>query len=69
MVLPDFIICGAIKGGTTTLSAYLRQHPEVFMIPREVHFFSSKYSFGLKWYESRFQGYTNQKIFGEKSTN
>jgi len=67
MVLPDFIICGAIKGGTTTLSAYLRQHPEVFMIPREVHFFSIKYSFGLKWYESRFQGYTNQKIFGEKS--
>lgn len=29
--LPNFIIGGALKGGTTSLYYFLRQHPEVFM--------------------------------------
>jgi len=29
--LPNFIIAGALKGGTTSLYYFLRQHPEVFM--------------------------------------
>ena len=29
--LPDFIIGGAIKGGTTSLNYYLKQHPDVYM--------------------------------------
>lgn len=31
MRLPDFIIGGAIKGGTTSFNYYLKQHPQVFM--------------------------------------
>lgn len=31
LTLPNFIIGGAIKGGTTSLNNYLKQHPEVFM--------------------------------------
>lgn len=31
MRLPDFIIGGAIKGGTTSLNYYLKQHPDVYM--------------------------------------
>mgnify|MGYP001214342468 CR=1 FL=1 len=31
MRLPNFIIGGAIKGGTTSLNYYLKQHPDVFM--------------------------------------
>jgi len=38
---PDFFIVGAAKAGTTSLYAYMRQHPEVFMPDlKEPHFFS-----------------------------
>jgi len=38
-LLPDFIICGAMKTGTTTLHDMLNKHPGVFIPEREVHFF------------------------------
>lgn len=39
--LPNFLIIGAAKAGTTSLYYYLRQHPEVYMSPlKEPHFFS-----------------------------
>lgn len=31
IALPNFLIVGAAKSGTTSLYAYLRQHPDVFM--------------------------------------
>lgn len=37
--VPDFIICGAMKCGTTTLHAILNQHPDVFIPSKEVNFF------------------------------
>jgi len=37
--LPDFIIGGAMKSGTSTLHAILNEHPDVFIPEREVHFF------------------------------
>lgn len=38
--LPSFIIVGAPRSGTTSLYAYLRQHPEVYMSPlKETNFF------------------------------
>lgn len=33
MTLPDFLVIGVAKGGTSSLQAYLQQHPEVF-VPR-----------------------------------
>lgn len=36
---PDFFIVGAPKCGTTAMDAYLAQHPEIFMIPKEQHYF------------------------------
>lgn len=40
--LPNFIIVGAAKAGTTSLNFYLDQHPDVFMCPiKEPHFFST----------------------------
>jgi len=36
---PDFFIVGAPKCGTTAISDYLAQHPEVFLAPKELHFF------------------------------
>ncbi|MDR9416336.1 MAG: sulfotransferase [Gracilimonas sp.] len=38
-LLPDFIIGGAMKCGTTTLHDILNAHPDVFIPPREIHFF------------------------------
>ncbi len=33
--MPDFLILGAMKAGTTSVYHYLRQHPEVYMSPRK----------------------------------
>ena len=37
--LPDFIMCGAMKSGTSTLHYILNQHPNVFIPKREIGFF------------------------------
>src|SRR5437660_862466 len=40
MTLPNFLILGAPKCGTTTLWAYLKQHPDIFLcFPKEPTFF------------------------------
>ena len=42
--LPNFLIVGAAKSGSTSLYHYLNQHPEVFMpVNKEPNFFVSKY--------------------------
>ncbi|MBE9124804.1 MULTISPECIES: sulfotransferase [unclassified Coleofasciculus] len=33
--LPDFIIIGAGKCGTTSLHSYLDQHPQVYISPQK----------------------------------
>lgn len=39
--LPNFVVIGAMRCGTTSLYAYLRAHPEVFMSPeKETDYFS-----------------------------
>ncbi len=41
MAVPNFLIIGAHKAGTSSLHRYLRQHPEVFMPTlKELRFFS-----------------------------
>ncbi len=41
MTLPNFLIVGAAKSGTTALYAYLRQHPQVYMSPlKEPNYFA-----------------------------
>ena len=41
MRLPNFFIVGAPKAGTSALSEYLGQHPNIFMAkPKESHFFA-----------------------------
>ena len=41
MALPNFLIIGAAKSGTTALYAFLKQHPEIFLsTPKELRFFS-----------------------------
>lgn len=54
-VLPNFIIIGAQKSGTTSLYRYLIQHPSVIpAFHKEIHFFDLNYRKGLFWYKSHF---------------
>lgn len=40
--MPNFFIIGAPKCGTTSLSCWLREHPNIFLTrPKEPHFFST----------------------------
>jgi len=41
-VLPNFLVVGAAKAGTTSIYQYLKQHPDVYMSPiKEPKYFSS----------------------------
>ena len=54
-VLPDFVIIGAGKGGTTSLYHYLAQHPGVRgAIAKEIHFLDHNYRLGTRWYRAHF---------------
>lgn len=73
MTIPNFIVVGAMKAGTTSLYHYLRAHPQVFM-PRvkELDFFLAEANWGrgLRWYERRFAAAGPQATaVGEASTN
>ncbi|MGH7896506.1 MAG: sulfotransferase domain-containing protein [Candidatus Binatia bacterium] len=69
MRLPNFLIIGAQKSGTTWLGDMLREHPEVFVAPREIHFFDKGYNYarGLEWYGRHFAAAQNAKAIGEKT--
>jgi Sulfotransferase domain len=55
-LLPDYLIIGAQRAGTTSLHRYLVQHPGVRTTLRTkgVHFFDTGYGRGMSWYASRF---------------
>lgn len=54
-LLPDFVIIGAARSGTTHLLGQLNAHPNVLAGPRETHFFDThRYTYGLGWYRLRF---------------
>lgn len=41
MVMPNFLIIGTAKAGTTSITSYLAQHPEIYISPiKEPYFFS-----------------------------
>lgn len=66
--LPDFLIIGAQRSGTTSLYYYLSQHPDTQLIfPKEVHYFDLNYKKGLLWYKNHFPVTGRRKITGEAS--
>ena len=71
-MLPTFLIIGAMKSGTTSLYAYLKEHPEIGMpYNKEPDFFSNEscWTKGLTWYEGLFDGFKNKTARGEASVN
>jgi hypothetical protein len=66
--LPDVIVIGAHKCGTTGLHDYLGQHPEIFMSHRkELHYFSGGrgWARGEAWYRRQF--HSDKRLCGESS--
>ena len=53
--LPDFVIIGAQRCGTTSLYNYLVEHPDVApAFIKETHFFDLYFGRGLNWYRAYF---------------
>src|SRR5262245_23608672 len=64
-VLPDFLIIGAQKCGTTSLYHYLVQHPCIYPASiKEVGFFDQylKYRKGVRWYRSHFPSFLHKYL-------
>ncbi|MDR4507108.1 MAG: sulfotransferase [Candidatus Brocadiaceae bacterium] len=80
--LPNFLIVGTLKAGTTSLYNYLKQHPQVYMSHiKEPRFLTNIYSGmpqhmkkekqivdNIKDYKKLFENVTNEKAIGEAST-
>lgn len=67
---PDFILIGAMKCGTSTVCAYLEDHPDVFMLPNaEPNFFSydENWEKGRGWYDAYFAPGDGLRLRGEGS--
>jgi Sulfotransferase domain len=68
--LPDFLIVGAQKAGTTALYAYLRRHPHITGPSwKEVSFFDRHYLRGKAWYRGNFPNVLRSRsgLVGEAS--
>lgn len=55
-LLPDFLIIGAQRAGTTSLYRYLVQHPAVLpvVLTKGVHYFDTAFEKGVLWYRAHF---------------
>jgi len=83
MTMPNFLIIGAAKSGTTALYQYLKQHPQIYMSSvKEPEFFAfegENLNFNgpgdvprlsitnIEDYQAQFQGASNSKAIGEAS--
>ncbi|MGH9079747.1 MAG: sulfotransferase family protein [Acidimicrobiales bacterium] len=64
--LPDFIILGTQRGGTTSLYRWLASHPDVRpALKKEVHYFDGHYGHGIRWYRAHFPIRRRGSITGE----
>jgi hypothetical protein len=71
-VLPNFLVIGAAKAGTTSMYHYLRAHPQVFMPEtKELNFFvgNDGWPKGISWYERHFGAAGDALAIGEASPN
>ncbi|PID58312.1 sulfotransferase [candidate division KSB3 bacterium] len=62
-LLPDFVIIGAQKCGTTFLHQLLQKHPCVRAAPgKAVHYFDCHFQEGMNWYRAHFP-YRMEKVY------
>ena len=75
-VLPDFIIIGAAKCGTTSLYDYMIQHPDIYSASRkEIHYFDLhrtgwyRSNFPTIFFKKRVKNNNKQFVTGEATPN
>ena len=70
-VLPNFLIIGAQKSGTTSLFSYLTRHPDIIPpVKKEIHYFDLNFKKSIDWYKSFFPKKNEMKdgnVTGEAS--
>lgn len=69
-MLPNFVVIGTTKGGTTSLYEYLRTHPDIFLpATKEPRFFTVEDNWhrGVEWYKSNFDAAAGETAVGEVS--
>lgn len=64
--MPDFIIAGAMKCGTTTLHKMLSHHPDIFIPEREIHFFNMD---DIKQHPDFFQNHEGEWFYPQFNEN
>ncbi len=67
MRLPNFLIAGVQRGASTTTKSLLGKHPNIYMAPKEIHFFDNFWELGIKWYTTQFVEKENVTHYGEKT--
>lgn len=66
--LPNLLVIGGMKCGTSSLHHYLSLHPEIFMSEeKELCFFAERWDRGLDWYARQFP--SAAPVRGESSPN
>jgi len=66
--LPNFLIIGVPRGGTTSLFNYLIQHPLINPpLWKEIDFFGTNFNKGIQWYKSFFPLRKKGYLTGEAS--
>ncbi len=67
-MLPNLLLVGAMKSGTTSLAGQLGEHPDIFMsTPKEPRFFCENWERGTDWYRGLFRE-AKTAIVAEAST-
>jgi sulfotransferase family protein len=65
--LPDFLIVGAMKSGSSTLVELLNRHRDLSLPSGELYFFSEKFDRGIDWYGEQLRRRTvPARLLGEK---
>ena len=64
ITMPNFIIIGAQRCGTTSLYKYLTKHPNIVPAQRkESHFFDIYFQNGIDWYRAQFPALHTKQLF------
>ena len=65
----DFMLIGASKCATSTISSLLNQHPDIYMVRDETQFFCNDAVFakGLDWYEQQFADARPDQVLGDRN--
>jgi hypothetical protein len=70
LIVPDFLLIGAQRCGTTWLWKFLNTHPGTDLPKKkEIHYYGGieNYRKGKDWYYRHFEGLSDSKVIGEAS--